>query len=303
MAGKDNEERMAFRDEFASIISANQSLASLTYLRIGGPAEFLVTPRTRQELANVLQACKREKLPIRVLGEGTNLLIRDEGVKGVVVRLTAPEFSAVHVNGKSLTVGGGAKLSALIDTACRANLAGFETLVGITATVGGAVRCNAGDRHGEIADNLVKLDVLDEAGQVRTRERNEIRFGRHDSDLDDPVILSLEFRLETDQPLAIAKRMRRAWINRRAEEPYLYQAAVRMFKNPSANGRTAAQLIEEASLVRERKGNAEVSDRNANYLIAHPGTTATDILSLLETVKSTVFQKTGVVLEQELNVW
>lgn len=292
---------MAFRDQFADITRAEQSLAPFTHLRIGGPAEFVVTPRTRAELAAVLQVCKREKIPTRVLGEGTNLLIRDEGVAGAVVRLTAPEFTAVTVDGKTVTAGGGAKLSQLIDTACRANLAGFETLVGITATVGGAVRCNAGDRSGEIADTLVKLDVLDEAGRVRTRARDEIRFGRHDSDLDDPVILSLEFRLEADQPAAIAKRMRRAWINRRAAEPFLYQSAVRMFKNPA--GRTAAEVIEEAGLVREKAGNAEVSDRNANYLIAQPGTTSDDILSLLHTVKDTVFRKTGVTLEQELNVW
>ncbi|WP_020473494.1 UDP-N-acetylmuramate dehydrogenase [Zavarzinella formosa] len=292
---------MAFRDQFADILRADQPLAPFTHLRIGGPAEYVVTPQTPAQLADVLKACRREKIPFRVMGDGTNLLIRDEGVRGVVVRLTAPEFASVKVDGKSVTVGGGAKLSHLIDTACRANLAGFETLVGIRATVGGAVRCNAGDRSGEIADNLVKLDVLDEAGQVRTRDRSEIRFGRHDSDLDDPVIFSLEFKLETDQPTAIAKRMRRAWINRRAEEPFLYQSAMRMFKNPS--GRTAAEVIEEAGLVRSKSGNAEISDRNANYLIAQPGTTATDILSLLKSVRETVFQKTGVSLEQEINVW
>lgn len=292
---------MAFRDQFADIVMADQPLAPFTHLRIGGPAEYVVTPRTRDELANVIKACKTEKIPFRVMGQGTNLVIRDEGIRGAVIRLTAPEFTFVRVEGKSVTVGGGAKLSQLIDTACRANLAGFETLVGITATVGGAVRCNAGDRSGEIADNLVRLDVLDEAGQVRTRERSEIRFGQHDSDLDDPVIFSLEFRLETDQPTAIAKRMRRAWINRRADEPFLYQSAVRMFKNPS--GRTAAEVIEEAGLVRSKSGNAEISDRNANYLIAQPGTTAADILSMLQTVRDTVFNKTGVALEQEINVW
>ena len=218
---------MGFRDEFAAITQVRQPLGPFTQLRIGGPAEFLVTPRTGDELARVVAACAAETIPMRVLGVGTNLLVRDEGVSGVVVRMTAPEFTAVAVAGKTVKAGGGATLFSLIGAATSAGLAGFETLVGITATVGGALRFNAGDRSGEIADHLVRVEVIDPAGRIAVRQRGDIRFGEHDSDLDDPVVLGVEFALETDDPDAIVKRMRRAWINRKADQPLSHQAAVR----------------------------------------------------------------------------
>ena len=162
---------MGFREEFAAITQAKQSLAPFTHLRIGGPAEFLVTPRTREELARIVAACANEKIPMRVLGVGTNLLVRDAGVSGVVVRLTASEFTTVTVTGKSVNAGGGASLFSLISAASLAGLAGFETLVGITATVGGALRFNAGDRSGEIADSLVRVEVIDARGKIVVREK------------------------------------------------------------------------------------------------------------------------------------
>ena len=292
---------MPFRDEFSSITQAGQPLAPFTSLRIGGPAEYLVTPQTRDELARVVAACTAEKIPFRVLCGGINLLVRDEGVKGVVVRMTAPEFTFVTVTGKTLKAGGGASLYSVIAAASGAGLAGFETLVGIPATLGGALRFNAGDRSGEIADHLVRAEVIDSTGRVVVRERRDIRFGEHDSDLDDPVVLSVEFSLQSDSEGAIVKRMRRAWINRKAEQPLSHQAAVRVFRNPQ--GQSAAHLIERAGLGREQVGAAEVSDRNANYIVARPGTSAKDILALAHRLREGVRAKSGIVLEQELNVW
>jgi UDP-N-acetylmuramate dehydrogenase len=292
---------MGFRDQFAAITQPRQPLGPFTHLRIGGPAEYLVTPRSRDELARVVAACAAEKLPFRVIGVGTNLLVRDDGVSGVVVRLTAPEFTTVTVTGKAVEAGGGATLFSLIAGAAGAGLAGFETLVGITATVGGALRFNAGDRSGEIADHLVRVDVIDHAGRIVVRQRADIRFGDHDSDLDDPVVVGVEFALETDDPDAIVKRMRRAWINRKAEQPLTHQAAVRVFRNP--HGQSAAQLVERAGLVGWRVGAAQVSDRNANYIVAQPGTTAADVIALAEKMKAGVRNATGVALEQELKVW
>jgi UDP-N-acetylmuramate dehydrogenase len=292
---------MAFRDEFAAITQARQPLAPFTHLRIGGPAEYLVTPRNRGELARVVAACAAEKIPMRVLGVGTNLLVRDAGVNGVVLRLTAPEFIAVAVSGKNVRAGGGATLFSLISTASLAGLAGFETLVGITATVGGALRYNAGDRSGEMADSLLRVEVIDSQGKILVRERSDIHFGENESDLNDPVVLSVEFSLESDDPDAIVKRTRRAWINRKAEQPLTHQAAVRVFKNP--HGQPAATLIDRAGLVRARVGAAEVSDRNANYIVAHPGTTAADVVALVDKMRAAVGHATGVTLEQELKVW
>lgn len=292
---------MSFRDEFATITQASQPLAPFTHLHIGGPAEYLVTPRNRDELARVVAVCTKEKIPLRVLGVGTNVIVRDAGVKGAIVRMTAPDFTHVSVTGKTVKAGGGATVYSLIRAASLAGLAGFETLVGITATVGGALRFNAGDKSGEIADHLVRAEVINTAGKIVVRERGDIRFGDHESDIDEPVVLSVEFALETDDPDAIVKRMRRAWINRKAEQPLSHQAAVRVFRDP--DGHSAAQLIDRAGLLRTRVGAAEVSDRNANYIVAHPGTTAADVIALAEKMRNAVRDAQGIELVQELKVW
>jgi UDP-N-acetylmuramate dehydrogenase len=292
---------MGWRDDFADIIQYEQSLAPFTHLRIGGPAELLVTPRTRDQLAAVIAACTAEKAPLRVLGVGTNVLVRDEGVRGVVVRLTAPAFTEIKVEGKSLKCGGGATLSSVIAESSLHGLAGFETLAGITATIGGALRCNAGDRAGEIGDHVRRIEVMDERGKVLTRERSEMHFGDHSSDIEDPVVLSVEFELVKDNQDAIAKRLLRAWIHRKASQPFCFQAAVRMFKGP--RGYTASALIEKSGLSKTRIGAAEVSERNGNYLVAHPGTTSNDVLQLLDHVQKRVRETSGVIMERELIVW
>lgn len=292
---------MGLRDDFAEIIQREQPLAAFTHLRIGGPAEYLVTPRSREELAGVVRACTAEKVPLKLLGVGTNLLVRDEGVRGAVVRLTEPCFTETKVEGNRLRAGGGATLSSVIAEAARNGLAGFETLVGITATIGGALRCNAGDRAGEMADHVKRVEVMDERGQVLMRDRNELHFGEHTSDIEDPVVLSVEFALMKDAPEAIVRRLRRAWINRKAQQPFSFQAAVRMFKDP--RGYQAAALVEKAGLGKTRVGGAEVSERNGNYLVASPGATSADVLQLIDQVQKRVREVNGVALERELTVW
>src|SRR5262249_18629241 len=141
--------RMAALDEFADAVKRNEPLAPYTYLKLGGPAEMLVQPRSRDELAAVVRRCFQERIPMRVLGGGCNVLVPNEGVRGAVLRLSAPAFTQVTVVGRRVRAGTGASLSALISTAARHGLAGLETLVGIPGTVGGALRGNAGDRSGE----------------------------------------------------------------------------------------------------------------------------------------------------------
>src|SRR5438067_2437996 len=209
-------------EDFAEIVKPNEPLAPYTYFKLGGPAEMLVQPRTREELAAVVKRYQEKHIPLRVLGGGCNVLVRDEGVPGAVVRLTAPVFTEVTVEGKRVRAGTGAALSALISQAARHALAGLETLVGIQGTVGGALRCNVGDRSGEIGQFVRRVEVMDARGAVQVRERDELQFGHHSSNLDDPVLLSVEFELETDAPDAIVKRMRKAWILRKASQPQTF---------------------------------------------------------------------------------
>jgi UDP-N-acetylmuramate dehydrogenase len=292
---------MPWPDAFAAFTKLNEPLGQYTVLKIGGPAEFFVQPRTIEELAAVLRHCTSSKSPLHVLGAGVNLLIRDDPLPGAVLRLSAPIFTNIKIDGRTVHAGCGASLPALISATARQGLSGFETLVGIPATVGGALRTNAGDRSGEIGQFVRRVDVLGEDGGVDVRERDELQFEEHSSNLDDAVILGADFELESDSADAIIKRMRKAWIMRKADQPYSFQASARLFQNPK--GFSAALLIEQAGLARQRVGAAELSERNANYVVAHPGTTARDVLRLLDLVRSKVREKTGVELRQELVLW
>src|SRR5262249_35937298 len=153
-------------------------------------------------------------------------------MRGVVLRLSEPTFTQIAVEGKRVLAGTGAAVSALISQAARHGLAGLETLIGIPGTGGGALRTNAGNRSSDIGQFVRGVAVMDSHGAIHVREREELQFGDHVSNLDDPVLLSAEFVLDTDSPDAIVKRMRKAWIQRKAAQPFSFQSAGRIFKNP-----------------------------------------------------------------------
>jgi UDP-N-acetylmuramate dehydrogenase len=288
-------------EPYEAILRRNEPLAPYTLLRLGGPAEILAQPRSREELAGFVEACYRARLSLRVLGSGCNLLVRDEGVRGVVLRLSEPAFTQVTVDGQLVRAATGASVSALISAAARHGLAGVETLVGIPGTVGGALRINAGDRTGDIGQFVRQVEVMNLRGEVQVRERDELRFREHNSNLDDPVLLGATFALERDSADAIVKRMLKAWILRKSVHPLAYQAAGRVFRDP--RGLSASGLIEQAGLARTRVGGAEVSDRDANYIVVHPGATSRDVLRLMDLIESKVRELSHVELERELTVW
>jgi UDP-N-acetylmuramate dehydrogenase len=262
---------------------------------------MLAQPRSLDELSRLVRRCYEERIPSRVLGCGCNMLVRDEGVSGVVLRLSEPAFTKITVEGRRVRAGTGATVAALISASSAHNLAGLETLVGIPGTVGGALRTNAGDRGGDIGQFVRQVEVMDSQGKVQVRDRDELHFAEHASNLDDPVLLTVEFALETDTADAIVKRMRKAWILRKAAQPAAFQAAARLFKRP--RGLSADALIEQAGLAKTRVGGAEVSDRDANYVVVHPGATSRDVLRLIDLVRARVKERFNVELEQEIAVW
>lgn len=286
---------------FPAITRLREPLAPHTHLKIGGPAEFFVQPRTADELKGVLKFCKSHGVPLRMLGGGHNLLVRDEPIPGAVVRLDGPAFAWIDGKGRTVRAAGGGQLLDLIAHTVKAGLTGLETLVGIRGTVGGSVRVNVGDRTGEIGSAVRRVAVIADDGAEHVRDRDDLRFREHSSDLDEPVVQWVEFELESDAPGAVLKRMRKAWVLRKQAEPLSFQPAVRMFRDPP--GQTAAALIDQARLAKVRVGGAEVSDRNGNYAVAHPGTTARDVLKLVDMVHARVREVTGVGLDQELHVW
>jgi UDP-N-acetylmuramate dehydrogenase len=292
---------MTLAKAFPDITKQREPLAPYTHLKIGGPAEFLVHPRTTDELRGVMRFCQANAIPLRMLGGGYNLLVQDDPIPGAIIRLTGPEFSGIEIVGKTVKAAGGAGLFDLISTAVAGGLGGLETLVGIRGSVGGSVRCNVGDRSGEIGSCVRRVAVLHEDASEHLRNRDELTFTDHKSDLHEPVILWVEFELTTETSATLLKRMRRAWVTRKAAEPLTFQSAVRLFRDPP--GQSAAKLIEQSGLMKQRVGGAEVSERNANYAVAHPGTTARDILKLIDIVTTRVHDTTGQKLDRELNVW
>jgi UDP-N-acetylmuramate dehydrogenase len=288
-------------EDFQDFVKSNEVLAPYTFLKLGGPAEALAQPRSRDELAALVKRSFQKNIPLRVLGGGSNILVRDEGVRGVVLRLSEPAFTEISVEGRKVRAGTGARLSALISQSARHGLGGLEALIGIPGTVGGAVRKNAGDRSGEIGQYVRQVEVLDDSGQLEVRERDELRFEYRRSNLDEPVLVAAEFELENELTEAIVKRMRKAWIERRAAQPLSYQAAIRVFKDQ--RGTQAATLVEQAGLAKTRVGGAELSERDPNYIVAHPGASARDVLRLIDLVKSRVRERFNIDLELQITIW
>lgn len=292
---------MPLQDDFEAIVRQDEPLASHTWLHVGGPAEYFAEPRDVDQLAALVRRCRDDELPVRILGGGSNVLVRDEGVPGVTIRLADPGFADIERHGRRLTAGGGAKLGHLISAAAREGLAGLEALVGIPGTIGGALHGNAGSRGGDVGQWTTRATVMTAAGEIVERPRDELVFAYRQSSLDELVILSAEFELDEEDPDELTKRMQKQWIVKKASQPLGHQSAGCIFKNPS--GLSAGVLIDQAGLKGTRVGGAEVSDRHANFIIAEQGATSHDVLRLIDLVRSRVADRSGIELELEIDIW
>jgi UDP-N-acetylmuramate dehydrogenase len=292
---------MASLSGFEKIIRRDEPLAMHTWFQLGGPAEFFAEPRTQDELIGLIARCAQEDIPVHVLGGGSNILVRDEGVPGMVVHLSAPAFASIDVQEGQLTAGGGAPLGRLVTTACHEGLAGLEALIGIPGTLGGALHENAGTHAGDVGQWTAKATVIAATGDVIVRTRDEMHFSYRSSSLDDLVILEAVFHLDEDDPADLARRMQKTWILKKQSQPMGHQSAGCVFKNP--RGVTAAELIDQAGLKGTRIGGAVVSDRHANFIIAEPECTAQDVMRLIDLIRSQVHERLDVELERELKVW
>ena len=292
---------MSSLEDFSEIVKRDEPLAPYTWLKIGGPAQYFIEPRTVDELVRVVRVCCEQGIPVRILGGGSNLIVRDEGVSGAVLRLSHPTFAEVQINGPRVTAGGGALLSHVISETVRAGLAGFENLAGIPGTIGGALHGNAGGRHGEISQYVRRVTVLTVSGEKLVRTEDELLFDYRQSNLDELLILEAEFELQPDVADDISQRLRKIWITKKASQPLSTQTAGCVFKNP--RGQRAGQLIEQAGLKGARIGGAEINDRHANFIVSHEGASSGDVLRLMDLVRSKVADQFGVQLEPEVKIW
>jgi|SRR6185295_2511951 len=292
---------MSLISGFEKIVRQAEPLAPHTWFHLGGPAEYFAEPHNVDELVALVRRCREENVPVRVLGGGSNVLVREQGVPGVVLHLSAPAFTDIGVNRQIVSAGGGAKLSLIISTSVREGLAGLETLVGIPGTLGGALHGNSGSRGGDVGQWTCQATVLTRAGEILQRKREELVFAYRESSLDELVILSAQFQLEPDDPEDLTKRMQKQWIIKKASQPLSHQSAGCIFKNP--RGMSAGMLIEQAGLKGTRVGQAEVSERHANFIIASPSAASDDVLKLIDEVRARVLERLGIELETEIEVW
>lgn len=279
----------------------NEPLAPHTWFRLGGSAEYFAEPTSVNELAALLKRTHDAGLGVRVLGGGSNLLVREAGVRGVVVSLAAAAFSQISVKGNVVSAGGGAKLGHVISTAVREGLAGLEQLVGIPGTVGGALHSNSGASGLDVGQWTASASVMNRSGEIVVHSREELQFSYRQSSLDDPVILQADFALEEDDSVELTKRMQKAWIVKKASLPQGNVNAGCIFKD--VGGISAASLIEQAGLKSATVGEAMVCPQNSNFIVANTDATSSNVIDLIEVLRESVAERLGVALETQIEIW
>lgn len=285
-------------------------LGPLTWYGIGGRAQALVTPEDDHTLATLLTRCREQDIPFRVLGSGANLLVADTTVPGVVVRLSHHHFRAVdglETRTGHLTIGAGADLMNLVNETARHGLAGLEVLAGVPASLGGAIRMNAGGAYGQIADAITSVTLLDHTGQSRTLTRDQIGFGYRRSGITDPIITSATLTLTPDDPQQVMARKKDIFATKKTQQPFAARSAGCAFKNPvDDQGNpcdSAGRLIDQCGLKGFRLGGAVVSEKHANFITADDHAHADDVIRLFQHVQDEVERQTGTRLTREIVIW
>lgn len=280
----------------------NYPLANLTSLGVGGPADFFIQPSTLAEVVQAQRFALDGGYPLTIIGYGTNLLIKDGGIRGVVMQIAAP-FAKASVEGRILTATTGCLLSSLSKLAFHYGLSGLEFSVGIPGGLGGATFMNAGAYGGEIGP-LVRSVQLVQNGVVKTWNRQELNFSYRSSRFQQegavPIVTQVELELAPMDPAAILQKMNDLQNQRRSKQPLEYPSAGSTFKRPPDH--YVGPLIEKAGLKGFRIGGAEVSTKHAGFIVKTGDATARDFLDLIATIQTVIKEKFGVSLEPEIRI-
>lgn len=277
-------------------------LGPLTTLGVGGPAPFVLEPRTRQELMLAVSELHRAGLPFRLLGHGSNLIVADDGVPEVVVHTRS--MKGIWHHGEidhALRCEAGAPLSRLVSVAHEMGLTGAEGLIGIPGTVGGAVWGNTGSAHGAIGDLLLSVTVVDDDGTAREVPCTPGQFSYRQSPFRDATVLDAVIGLARGSQVAIFERMKQVLRDKADQQPLTASSAGCMFKNPWQG--SSGRLIDEAGCKGLREGAAVVSERHANFIVNEGGARAADVHALLQRVRAQVAESAGVDLVLEVETW
>ncbi|HIJ67552.1 MAG TPA: UDP-N-acetylmuramate dehydrogenase [Planctomycetes bacterium] len=283
------------------IIKQNCPLADYTWFGLGGNAEYLITPTTVNELQRVVKRCNENDLPMRVLGFGTNLLVSDEGVRGAVIKLQEQDFGKSRFNDDYLTVGAGAGLNKVVLDCVRKGLSGLEALTGIPGSVGGAIRMNAGGNFGDIGTSVHSVTLMDADGKIFEKSKPELVFDYRWTNITAKFVLDAKITLAESDKEQMLRTLKEVWIYKKNSQPLNIRSAGCVFKNP--RGLSAGALIDRAGLKGLQIGAAQVSEKHANFIIAHKGCKSGDVQRLIEAVRERVKDKFSVELELELDIW
>ncbi len=275
-------------------------MRKFTSMQVGGPADSLFFPRNVEELKKVVRHARRRKIPFLILGRGTNLVVRDRGIRGWVISLTRG-MRKIQMDGEVVEAEAGLLLQRLVQFSIRKGLTGLEPFFGIPGTVGGGVAMNAGAWGAELKDVLLSVTLMREDGEIVEKSRSKLRFSYRGLTIPSSwIILKGRFGLKTGQKEEILDRVKSYSEMRKKRQPLDYPSAGSVFKNPKEG--PAGKWIEEAGLKGFQMGRAMVSERHANFIINLGKAKAEEIIRLVELVEKKIYEEKGISLEREVKV-
>ena len=300
-----------FENEIVNIvrpeqIKKNEPLAAHTTFRIGGPADFLIIPEKTEEISQILSLCVKEDIPYYVLGNGSNMLVSDEGYRGVVLcigsRMAEYTFVEKDTDTVHVIAGAGIMLSKLANEVAKKGLTGFEFAAGIPGTLGGAVTMNAGAYGGEIKDTICRVKVITPSGKLLSLSKEELELGYRTSIIqkEDYIVVEAEFAFPKGDVTEIKEKIADLNRQRREKQPLEYPSAGSTFKRPE--GYFAGKLIMDAGLRGYRVGDIMVSEKHCGFVVNVGNGTANDVCTLMEDVTRIVYEKYQVKLEPEVRM-
>jgi len=299
-AAEELEKRISGRVRF------KEDLFKHTSIKIGGPAQIWAEPRDRRDLSKILAFARVKKLKVFVIGNGSNILAKDEGFNGIIISLSAPYFKKLKIKGLNFCVGAGHSLSHLVRTVCKLGLGGLESMVGIPGTVGGAIFMNAGGYSNPVYRNIgefvTSIKAMDYGGVMHTLKRKDLEFGYRCSNITRYIILEADLRLnKTDRKVLISNCSHFLNIKRTKQALDLPSAGC-AFKNPPGSQFTSGQMIDTLGLKGMRIGGAQISEKHANFIVNRGGATSKDVMTLVDLIQDKVKDNYGIDLELEIKV-
>jgi UDP-N-acetylmuramate dehydrogenase len=283
-------------------LKLNEPLRGHTSFKIGGPAEVFFEPRDAKDLKLAVVGAKDSGITLRIIGRGTNVLVDDRGVKGMVVRLNSAYFKKVTRNKHYLSVGSGLSLNKLLEAVKGHGLSGIEFLAGIPGTVGGAIEMNAGAWGRQIGDLVEDVEVMDYNGKIKTLKNSQLEFRYRSSNLEKFIILNARLKLKQGEKKASENKTRLYLKSRFKAQDNSFPNAGCIFKNPNADT-FAGRLIDSCGLKGKAIGGAAISRKHANFILNRANAGSDDILSLMKIIQDRVRKKFEVKLQPEIKIW